>query len=164
MESTSFAWAGNPPEPYVAPEYFRGVVWRRVVAYCLIDSLIVLLLCALAAVLFTGVSVASFGLLSAVWALYGLIPLAYHTLTIGGRHGATLGMRLLGIEVRSWGGERPSLSQALAMTVVFYLTAAVTASLILLFVFFNRRRCTAHDLIAGTLVVRRSPDPIIVGR
>ena len=90
--------------------------------------------------------------------LYALIPLAYHTLTVAGRHSATLGMRALGLEVRSWTGARPSLLQALVLTVTFYLTTAATASLVLLFVFFNRRRCTLHDLIAGTLVIRGFPE------
>jgi uncharacterized RDD family membrane protein YckC len=155
-------WDGTPPNPYSAPEFFRGVVWRRVVAYCLIDGPIVLLLWACAAVLFTGITVASLGMLGVVWVTYGFIPLAYHTLTIGSRHSATIGMRLMNIEVRGWSGERPSLSQALALTLLFYVTTAATAFLILLFVFFNRRRCTVHDLIAGTLVVRRFPEPIVM--
>ena len=157
-----FTWEGTPPEPYETPAYFRGVVLRRVIAYCLVDGPIVLLLCTLAAVLFAGITVVSLGILSPVWAIYGFVPLAYHTLTIGGRHSGTLGMRLMNIEVRSWNGERPSLAQALALTLLFYLTTAATAFLVLLFVFFNRRRCTLHDLIAGTLVVRRFPDPVVM--
>jgi len=164
MVSAAFeqAWDGTPPEPYAAPEYFTGVVSRRVIAYCLIDGMMVLLLCAVAALLFAGITIFSLGALRIVWALYALVPLAYHTLTIGGRHSATLGMRAFGIEVRSWTGARPTLLQALVLTAAFYLTTTATASLVLLFVFFNRRRCTLHDLIAGTLVIRRFPDPAVL--
>jgi uncharacterized RDD family membrane protein YckC len=161
-ESAIVTWEGEPPEPYAAPEYFRGVVWRRLVAYCVIDGLIVLLLCVLAAALFTGITVVSLGTLKTVWALYAIVPLAYHTLTIGGRHSATVGMRLLGIEVRSWVGTRPSLLQALVLTLLFYVMTAATASLVLLIFFFNRRRRTLHDLLAGTLVIRRFPDPTLL--
>jgi len=156
-------WDGAPPEPYAAPEYFIGVVWRRVAAYCLIDGLIVLLLCAFAAVVFAGVTILSLGSLKIIWMLYGAIPLAYHTLTVGSRHSATLGMRLFGLEVRSWTGERPTLLQAFVLAAAFYLTTAATASLVLLFVFFNRRRCTLHDLVAGTLVIRLSPAASVLG-
>ena len=162
MDGGAFAWRGAPPEPYAVPEYFAGVVWRRVLAYCLIDGPIVLLLCALTAVLLLGITVASLGALRVVWVLYGVVPIAYHTLTIGGRHAATVGMRVFGIEVRDWTGARPSLLQALVQTVTFYFTTAVTASLVLLFVFFNRRRCTLHDLVSSTLVIRRFPEPLVL--
>jgi len=162
MDSSAFAWDGTPPEPYAVPEYFTGVVWRRVIAYCVVDGLVVVLLWAIAAALFAGVTVMTFGALRIVWALYGVIPIAYHTLTIGGRHSATLGMRAMGLEVRSWTGAQPRLLQALVLTAAFYITTAATASLVLLFVFFNRRRCTLHDLIAGTLVIRRFPDPPVL--
>lgn len=150
-------WDGEPPEPFFEPEYYWGVVWRRIFAYCVIDALVVVLLWALAAALFAGLTVVSLGGLSAIWTLYGFVPLAYHTLTIGGRHSATWGMRLMGIEVRDWSGGRPSYLQALALTVVFYLTTAATAFFVLLLVLFNRRRRTLHDFLAGTVVIRRFP-------
>jgi uncharacterized RDD family membrane protein YckC len=164
VANTTFdqAWVGNPPEPYTIPEYFHGVIWRRVVAYCIFDALVVVLLWAVAAVAFTGITIVSFGTLHSVWLLYAFIPLAYHTLTIGGPMSATLGMRFMGVEVRNWTGERPSLAQALVLTALFYVSTAMTAFLVLLFVFFNRRHCTLHDLIAGTLVVRRFPAPAVL--
>jgi len=152
------AWAGDPPEPFAAPEYYVGVLWRRVFAYG-VDLIFIGMLLVLLWILLATLTVASFGLLSPLWVLLGLTPLAYHTLLIGGPRSATLGMRLFGIEVRSWTGERPHYLQALVQTAVFYITTAPTCSLILLVALFNRRRRTLHDLLAGTLVIRRSPRP-----
>jgi len=103
-------------------------------------------------------SVVSFWLLApALWFLFGLIPLAYHTLLLSGRRSATWGMRCFDVELRSITGERPGFLQALAQTALFYITIGVTCSLILLFVLFNRRKRTLHDLLAGTVLVRTFP-------
>lgn len=155
------AWAGDPPEPFAAPEYYEGVLWRRVFAYG-IDLIVLGALLVLLWILLATLTVASFGLLSPLWVVFGLTPVAYHTLLIGGPRSATLGMRLFRIEVRSWTGERPLYLQALVQTVVFYITTPPTCSLILLVALFNRRRRTVHDLLAGTLVIRRSPRSVLL--
>jgi uncharacterized RDD family membrane protein YckC len=71
-------------------------------------------------------------------------------------------MRAFGIEVRSWTGDRPDHLQALVQTVLFYVSTAATCSLILLVALFERRRRTVHDMVAGTLVIRRFPEPEIL--
>ena len=74
-------------------------------------------------------------------------------------------MRAFGLQMHSWNGERPVFLQALAHAALFYLTVGATASLILLFALFNRRRRTLHDVLAGMLMLRRpngvrtGPDP-----
>jgi len=154
-------WAGDPPEPFAAPEYYEGVLWRRVIAYG-IDLMVLGVLLVLLWIFLAALTLASFGLLSPLWAVLGVVPLAYHTLLLGGPNSATLGMRLCGIELRSWTGERPFYLQALVQTVLFYISTAATCSLILLVALFNRRRRTLHDLLAGTLVIRRSPRPVLL--
>jgi uncharacterized RDD family membrane protein YckC len=89
-----------------------------------------------------------------LWFLFGLIPLAYHTLLVSGPHAATLGMRMFDLQLRSWNGEKPVFLQALAHTVLFCLSIGATGSLILLFSLFNRRKRTLHDVLAGMLMVR----------
>jgi uncharacterized RDD family membrane protein YckC len=160
-QAFNHAWAGDPPEPFAAPEYYRGVLSRRVFAYCL-DALAIAATMGLAWFLLWGLIIASLGLLFPLWPLWGLIPVAYHTLLIGGRHSATLGMRAVGIEVRSWTGDRPDYLQALVLTVLFYISTAATCSLILLVALFERRRRTVHDMVAGTLVIRRFPEPEVL--
>ena len=63
-------------------------------------------------------------------------------------------MRAFGLELRSWDGERPVFLQALAHTVLFYLTVGATCFLILLFALFNRRKRTLHDVLSGMLMIR----------
>jgi len=153
-----FAWAGEPPEPFASPEYYQGVLIRRVFAYW-IDLVCIGLLIALAWVVLWMLAIASLGLLSPLLLILGLIPVLYHTLTIGGPHSATPGMRIAGVDVRSWTGERPGYLQAFVQTILFYVTVYPTWSLVLLIALLDRRRRTLHDMIAGTLVVRRFPQP-----
>jgi uncharacterized RDD family membrane protein YckC len=153
------------PEPLTRPDLFEGVLWRRAFAYlvdaCCIGALVVVLW-----VFFLLLTILSFGLLGPpLWFLLGLVPLAYHTLLVGGRYGATWGMRLFGLQMHSWDGMRPMLLQAFVHTVLFYTTVGATGGLILLFALFNRRRRTLHDVLAGMLMLRlpngmrAGPDP-----
>lgn len=153
------------PEPLTRPDLFEGVLWRRAMAYlidaCCIGAIVVVLW--FFVLLLTVLSLGVLG--PALWFLLGLVPLAYHTLLVSGRHSATLGMRAFGLQLHSWNGERPVFLQALAHTALFYLTVGLTGSLILLFALFNRRRCTLHDVLTGMLMLRRpngartGPDP-----
>jgi len=142
------------PDPATHPELFDGVMGRRACAY-LVDVCVIGALMVAVWIVFALLTVVSFGLLGpGLWFLFGLIPLTYHTLLVGGRHGATVGMRLFDLELRSWDGEPPTLLQALAHAVLFYLTIGATCSLILLFALINRRRRTLHDVLSGMLMVR----------
>jgi uncharacterized RDD family membrane protein YckC len=142
------------PDPAMCPELYQGLLWRRAAAY-IFDLFCIGVICAVAWVVFGMLSLLSFGLLGpALWFAFGLIPLAYHTLLIAGPRSATLGMRLFDVEMRSWDGERPMFLQALIQTVAFYVSVGATCSLILLFAFFNRRRRTLHDVLAGVVAVR----------
>jgi len=159
----SYASANSPyhptamPDPATLPEAYDGVIWRRTLAY-FIDLCCIGALAVLFGIVFFVLSVVSFWLLApALWFLFGLIPLAYHTLLLSGRRSATWGMRCFDVELRSITGERPGFLQALAQTALFYITIGVTCSLILLFVLFNRRKRTLHDLLAGTVLVRTFP-------
>jgi uncharacterized RDD family membrane protein YckC len=139
-----------------APEYYDGVVLRRALAYLLDICFII----GLSVAFWVGLwilTIVSFGLLSPLWLAFPLLALAYHTVLIGGPHSATLGMRMTGVEVRSWTGGRPSYLQAALQTILFYSSLALTSSLILLVVFFNRRHRALHDYLAGTTVIRSMP-------
>jgi uncharacterized RDD family membrane protein YckC len=145
------------PDPLVFPELYEELLPRRVLAY-FIDLVCIGLIMAVAGIGFVVLWLLSFGLLGPVlWFLFGLIPLAYHTLLLGGPRSATLGMRCFDLELRSVTGERPGLLQALAQTALFYITIGLTCSLILLVALFNRRRRTLHDMLAGTVMIRTLP-------
>lgn len=143
-----FSWTG-PPDPLEHPELFEGVVIRRVLAY-LIDAAILLGFIGFMWLLV----VFTIGLLTPVAAvLTPVIPLAYHTLLIGGRDSATLGMRMMGTEIRALTGERPDLAQAFLMTALFYATMALTGLLLVVALFNERGRCL-HDWLSGTVTIR----------
>lgn len=130
------------------PARLRGVLWRRPLAY-FIDAAIITVLSSLA-----------FLVLSPLWPLvFTAIPLGYHSLLIGGPHSATWGQRLFDLEVRRLDGGRPSLLQAFVQTVMFYVTIGLTSFLILVVPIFNRRRRALHDVLAGTLTLRRAHGP-----
>jgi len=145
------------PDPMALPEAYEGVLWRRTLAY-LVDLCVIGVLAAFVWVVFAMLWLLSFGLLGPIlWFLFGLIPLAYHTLLLSGPRSATVGMRLFDVELRSVTGERPGFLQALIQTALFYITVGVTCSLILLLALFNRHKRTLHDMLAGTVMVRRFP-------
>ena len=149
-------WTGTPPDPLAHPDLYDGLLWRRVFAY-LFDAIVIglLLLAGWGGLLLLGIL--SFGLLlPLVPLLVALIPIAYHALQIGGRHHATLGMRLFDLEVRSCTGGQPDVWQGFLMAALFYATLALTGSLILLAALFNDRRRTLHDYLAGVVVVRHA--------
>lgn len=140
-----------------APAQLRGIVARRVFAY-IIDLIIILMIEGLALLVFVPAALLSFGLLwGPLMAVFGLIPIAYHTLMIGGWGAGTVGQRLLDLRVTdAQDGGNPSYVQAFVQSGVFYVTATLTSFLILLVVFFNPARRTLHDWASGTLVLRRS--------
>jgi uncharacterized RDD family membrane protein YckC len=145
------------PDPTALPEAYDGVLWRRTFAY-IIDLCVIGVIAAFVWIVFAVLWLLSFGLLGPVlWFLFGLIPLAYHTLLLSGPRSATFGMRLFDVELRSVAGERPGFLQALVQTALFYITVGATCSLILLVVLFNRHKRTLHDMLAGTVMVRRFP-------
>ena len=142
-----FAWT-QEPDAMTHPELFDGIIFRRVVAY-LLDVVILS-----GAVLFLWfLVVMTLGLLGPIAALITpALPLAYHSLLIGGPNSATIGMRLMGIEVRRLDGGRPDLGQALVQTLLFYVTLALTG-LLLIVAFFNDQCRCMHDWLSGTLTV-----------
>lgn len=150
-------WSDQAPDPEIQPEFYEGVVLRRSVAY-LIDLVIIGAMLVVVWVLGILFGIASFGLLMPLVApLVAVVPLAYHTWLIGGPSSATVGMQIMGVEVRTWDGRRPGYVQAALQTVVFYTSVALTSWLILLVALFNPRRRCLHDFLCGTIVIRSRP-------
>jgi len=137
------------------PEHFDGLAWRRFFAY-IVDIIVIGLIGWAVWFALAAAALATFGLASPLFAIMPAIPLAYHTLLIGGARSATLGMRMFDVEMRAFTGERPDLGRALLGTILFYVTVALTSGLILLLGVFNRRRRLAHDLLCGLVAVRTS--------
>lgn len=144
------------PDPERDPGYYTGVMGRRVGAY-LVDVVLIAVLTGLAWTLLAVAGVLTFGLAWGLIPLLAAVPLAWHTLFIGGTaEAATPGMRLFGLTVRSVvDGGRPSLLQGFLMSGLFYLTVPATGFLVLLWVLLSPRRRTLHDILSGTIVLNR---------
>lgn len=145
---------GLDMDPLRHPDLFGGITLKRIFAYG-IDLLVIAVLVTVVWLATGLLGVLSFGLLLPLQALaVVLLPLAYHTMLIAGPASATLGMRLLGIQVvNAADGAPPSSLQALILTVAFFGSVALTGFLVLIIALFNTQRRTLHDFLAGTVVI-----------
>ena len=145
------------PDPSTAPELFEGVLPRRVFAW-LIDCVVIGLVSA-AALLFGAVlGVVTLGL--GFLALPVIVPVAilgYYAVTLGSPMRATIGMQVTDIVLTPTRGRPLDGWQILIHPILFWVTIWVSWPLSLLFVLFTPRQQMLHDLIAGTLMSRRSP-------
>ena len=160
LPSTQIVARRDPPDPITQSQLYQGIVFKRFLAY-VVDVIALGILLVVAWLVLGLLSLLTFGLLSPLMAAaMFLIPYAYHVLQIGGASAATLGMRMMGLQVHSLvDSPKPSFLQATILTLVFYGTVPITGFLILAVVFFNPYRRTLHDYLSGTIVLNRRPPP-----
>ena len=143
------------PLPADRPALYEGLLIRRMIAYG-IDVVLIAVVAVCLWFFFGFFTVITFGLLGPLQALVlTLWPLCYHSLSIAWA-GATPGMSIMDVAIRTMEGGRPGLVQAVIATILFYASVAVTSFLILLITLFDDRSRTLHDMITGTLAVRKS--------
>jgi uncharacterized RDD family membrane protein YckC len=144
-------------DPWTQPELFRGVLTRRVFAF-LIDIVVLSI-----PVILAYVFVAVFGLitLGLGWLLFWLVwPAAmiwaviYYGASLGGPHSATLGMRVMDLELRTWYGAPAYFVLGAMHAVLFWIFISFPP--VLLVGLFNGRRRLLHDIILGTVVINSS--------
>jgi uncharacterized RDD family membrane protein YckC len=143
-------------DPALQPELFSGVLFKRSIAF-LID-LVVLAIPVVLGYLFIGV----FGLvtLGLGWALFWLAwpasvvwAAVYYGATLGGPHSATIGMRVMDVELRTWYGSPGYFVLGAMHAVLFWVSISFLSPLVLLVGLFNGRRRLLHDVILGTVVI-----------
>jgi uncharacterized RDD family membrane protein YckC len=146
-------------DPETNPELFEGVLARRVVAF-LIDFIIIAVPIVMAAMFIFAFGIVTLGL---GWALYWLLPpasviwaLVYFGLTLGGRRPATLGMRVMDLEMRTWYGAPAYFVLGAVHAIGFWFTVSFFTPFILLVAFFNRRKRLLHDILLGTVVINNA--------
>lgn len=136
------------------PALYRGVLTRRVFAFCL-DYLFVALLTIPVAVVIFFLGILTLGL---GWMLYGiivpLIVVPYVWMTLGGRNQATPGMRAMGIRLERLDGGAVDGMLAVIHTVLFWAGSVLLTPFVLLVALFTERKRTLHDWLLGTVVVR----------
>jgi uncharacterized RDD family membrane protein YckC len=146
-------------DPRANPELFEGVLARRFMAF-LIDLAILAV-----PVLIAAIFIFIFGLLTLGlgWGLYAVFypamviwAIAYYGMTFGGPASATVGMRVMDIEMRTWYGAPAYFVLGAVHAVVYWLTVSFLTPFILLVAFFNDRRRLLHDMLVGTVVINNA--------
>jgi uncharacterized RDD family membrane protein YckC len=155
----SFANRPHAYDPATRPELFEGVLARRVVAF-VIDFIIIAVPVALAAMFIFAFGLITLGL---GWALFWLLSpgsviwaLLYYGMTLGGPRSATIGMRVMDLEMRTWYGAPAYFVLGAVHALVFWLSVSFLTPLVLLVCFFNGRRRLLHDLVLGTVIVNNT--------
>jgi uncharacterized RDD family membrane protein YckC len=145
------------PDPATAPELFDGVLTRRVIAF-FIDSVIIGVVATIIALIGLVLGFLTLGL---GWlALPIVIPLAilgYYAATLGSPMRATVGMQLMDLVLTPTRGAPLDGWKILIHPLVFWITVWIAWPVSLVVALLTPRREMVHDLIAGTLVLRRSP-------
>jgi uncharacterized RDD family membrane protein YckC len=143
-------------DPLRSPELFEGVLARRVVAF-IIDFIIISIPVVLAAMFIFAFGIVTLGL---GFALYWLLPpgavvwaLVYFGASLGGPRSATIGMRVMDLEMRTWYGAPAYFVLGAVHAIVFWISISALTPFILLVAFFNERRRLLHDIVLGTVVI-----------
>jgi uncharacterized RDD family membrane protein YckC len=147
-------------DPELSPELFEGVLARRVVAF-MVDFLVIAAPVVLGAMFIFAFGIVTLGL---GWALYWLLPpasvlwaIVYFGLTLGGPNSATIGMRMMDLEMRTWYGAPGYFVLGAVHAIGFWFTVSCFSPFILLVAFFNQRRRLLHDIVLGTVVINNAP-------
>jgi uncharacterized RDD family membrane protein YckC len=146
-------------DPATQPELFDGVLARRVIAF-VIDFFIIAVPVVLAAMFIFAFGIVTLGL---GFALYWLLSpgtviwaIVYFGLTLGAPPSATIGMRVMDLEMRTWYGAPAYFVLGAVHAVVFWVTVSALTPFILLVAFFNERRRLLHDILLGTVVINNA--------
>ena len=144
-------------DPETQPELFDAILSKRIVAF-VVDAVLIVALMIPAALLVLILGVVTLGL---GWLLYpplfAIVALGYVALTLGGPASATIGMRVTGVEVRTWSGHRMFALLAVMHAVLFWFSIGVLTPLILLVGLFTARKQLLHDLLLGVVAVNSEP-------
>ena len=142
-------------DPVTRPRRFGGVIGKRIIAF-IVDALVIALLTVVVYVAIAVLGVLTLGL---AWLLFGLafpaIGLGYNALTIGGPNSATIGQRMMGLEVRTWFGGKVLPLVAAFHALLFWFSLVIFCPIRLWALFDPQKRCL-HDILAGVVVINRT--------
>ncbi len=146
-------------DPAQNPELFEGVLSRRVVAF-VIDLCVISIPLILLSIFIFAIGIVTLGLgfflyfllypISVIWAL------AYYGFCFGSERSATIGMRVMELEMRTWYGAPAYFVLGAAHAVVFWISVSILTPFIVLVGLFNDRRRLLHDMVVGTIVINNS--------
>jgi uncharacterized RDD family membrane protein YckC len=93
------------------------------------------------------------------WVLYpGAIiwALVYCGTTLGGPASATIGMRIMDLEMRTWYGAPAYFVLGAVHAIVFWITVSILTPLVLVVGLANERQRLLHDILIGTVVINNA--------
>jgi uncharacterized RDD family membrane protein YckC len=153
-------------DPIAEPDLYDGLLAKRVVAFFIDAFLVVALM--IPAGLF--VFVLGFITLFLSWllfpVLFAIVALSYIAFTLGGPMSSTPGMSMVGIEMRTWSGQRMFPLLAVMHGLLFWFSVGLLTPLVLLIGLLTYRKQLLHDLLLGvvalnSLALRRHERPIV---
>jgi len=143
-------------DPDRNPELFDGVLSRRIIAF-LIDAFFIIgpiVLLALFIFVFglvtLGLGWLLFWLLSPIFVIWAIV---YTGSTLGSPESATIGMRMMDLEMRIWNGGRMYFLLRAVHVIFFWVLTTTLTPLVLLVGLLNRRRRLLHDFLTGTVLI-----------
>jgi uncharacterized RDD family membrane protein YckC len=143
-------------DPAANPELFEGVLSRRLLAF-FIDVLIIAVPVMAAAIFIFLFGIVTLGL---GWMLFWLLSpasviwaLVYYGVTMRSAASATIGMRAMELEIRTWYGAPAYFLLGAVHAVVYWVSVSVLTPFILLVGLFNARRRLLHDILVGTVLI-----------
>jgi uncharacterized RDD family membrane protein YckC len=146
-------------DPATNPELFAGVRTRRIFAF-LIDVIIISAPIAMAGIVILLLSIVTFGLgLILFWPLQvGAViwALLYYGFTLGSSSSATVGMRVMDIEMRTWYGAPCYFVLGAVHAIGYWVSVSMLTPLVILISLFNTRKRLLHDMLLGTVVINNA--------
>jgi uncharacterized RDD family membrane protein YckC len=135
------------PDPDTQSEFYADVPVKRLIAW-VVDALLIFLTAFLIAILTVGLGFFFFGFLILV------VAFVYRTVSLANRS-ATLGMRLVAIEMRTHRGERFDLATAALHTLAYQVSVAMVVpqiiSIVLMLTSARAQGLTDHALGTAAL-------------
>ena len=137
------------PDPQYQPEFYADIAPKRQMAWMIdVGMILGLTLIALPFTAFIGLFFLPF--------LYAALGFAYRVMTLAGGS-ATLGMRVMSVELRNARGERLDLGGAFLHTLGYYLSCLMAlvqlGSVVLMLT--SERGQGLTDMVLGTVMVNR---------
>ena len=152
----------NKPDVYDPdknPELFEGVLPRRIVAF-FIDAVLIIgpiILLALFIFIFGlvtfGLGWLLFWLLSPIFVIWAIVYVGW---TLSAPQSATIGMRLVDLELRTWYGGPMYFLLGAVHAIFFWISVTTLTPLILLVALVNRQHKLLQDFLTGTVMINNA--------
>ncbi len=139
----------------IDPLRLEGVRTRRMLAF-VVDYLLILAGISIGAVAVFILGVLTLGLAWLLFPILGvLVAFTYIGVTMGSPAQATPGMQMFSLRIEREDGANIDWTTAIVHAVLFWVIHVIGTPLVLAISLFSSRKRLAHDMLLGTVVLRR---------